>query len=108
MASEDEGDRTLRGADRPEPAPPRQQPWTIPIVAALVSAAAIVVNGWFAYVASSSKELVEARNETLQRQLDDVGERVGELNDRLTHLERLRMSGLERTPPARDPAGGAD
>ena len=66
----------------------------MPVVAALIGAAAILINGWFAYVASSSKDLIEARNETLQRQLDGINGRLDQLDDRLIHQERIRMSDI--------------
>ncbi len=92
MTDDTGSDGALRGAERREDPSGRYPSWALPVVAAVIGAAAILINGWFAYVASSSKELVEARNETLQRRLDGINNRFDQLADRLTHLERIRMS----------------
>lgn len=88
MAGDERGDHDLRGANRAEPLAARYPSWTMPVVVALIGATAILVNGWFAYVASTSKELVEANSRTIQVQHDNLKERVDRIDERLTHMER--------------------
>ena len=57
----------------------------MPVWASVLGGALLLVNGWFAYSASSSKELMEARNEALAIQLQKIKDR---LEARVVFLEQ--------------------
>ncbi len=94
MADNYSEDRGLGGGEGPGERQPRQMPaYVWPLVAAVVGGMFVLVNGWFAYIASTSRELVETRHQTLAAELRTVIQRLDRLDDRLTHLEQIRMSG---------------
>lgn len=71
-------------------------PRLVPLVAAAIGGGFILLNGWFAYVASTSNSLLQANTQALRTELQDVKNRLDRLDERLTHLEQLRMSAMER------------
>ena len=91
MSDRDTPDGPLAGGDGPDEVGGRRwPPWLVPVIASLIGGFFILLNGWFAYIASSSKDVMEARNETLTRQLDDMKERIDRLDDRVIFLEQNR------------------
>ena len=105
-------DGRLGGGEGPGERKQRQLPtYLAPVAAAAIGGAFVLVNGWFAYVASSSKELAEARHEALVSQLETIERRLDRIDDRLTHLEQIRMSGhpaAERREVAGATSDGGD
>ena len=86
-------DPQLGGGEGPGERGGRFPPWLAPLVTAVITGGFLLLNGWFAYIASTSNELMTANTRALNTELQDVKNRLDRLDDRLTHLEQLRMSG---------------
>lgn len=112
MPDSDSEDRNLGGGEGPGERQPRQMPaYVWPLVAAVIGGMFVLVNGWFAYIASTSRELVEARHQALAAELRTTIQRLDRLDGRLTHLEQIRMakgSGAAHELPARNVARTGD
>lgn len=85
------GDNPLRGGEGPGEAPRRPwPPWAV--VAAVIGGLFVLASGWAAHVASTNKDLMEARHETITTQPEDIKDRLDRLEDRLVFLEQNRTA----------------
>lgn len=98
MSDENTEDGRLAGSEGPAERQSRTLPsWVIPIGASVVGGFFILLNGWFAYIASTSKELMEARNDALTKRLDDMKDRIDRIDDRVIFLEQNRTGSTTAT-----------